>query len=307
MGVVLPSLLTIIFLLWLWNAISTYVLRPIEAGARHLVVARIAEIHPNIPKSIPQEQIERNLTGDPIAFTQSDKKFVRLASGEWVPEQIVRGVVADPGPQFPTTAESLYDRYVQRRWIRPGTVIPIVLSVFLLLVYLLGKFIAARVGAILLLYFERLIDRLPLINTVYGTVKQVTDIVFSETELQYSRVVAVQYPREGIWSIGFVTGESLRALNNLTGEPMLAVLMPTSPMPATGFTITVRKRDAIDLNITLDQAFQFIVSCGVVAAGRSKEAPRAEVTPFSPPLRMPAMEGQLPWNPPPSTDPTSKG
>ena len=94
--------------------------------------------------------------------------------------------------------------------------------------------------------------------------KQVTDFVFTERDIEFTRVVAVQYPREGIWSVGFVTGESMLTMRNVAAEPVLSVLMPTSPMPATGFTITVRKSETIDLDITIDQAIQFVVSCGVV-------------------------------------------
>ena len=90
-------------------------------------------------------------------------------------------------------------------------------------------------------------------------------MVCSESrDIEFTRVVAVQYPREGVWSVGFVTGESMLTIQNVAAEPVLSVLMPTSPMPATGFTITIRKSEAIDLDITIDQAIQFIVSCGVV-------------------------------------------
>ena len=75
---------------------------------------------------------------------------------------------------------------------------------------------------------------------------------------------AVEYPRRGLWSIGFVTGESMLDITAAANEPVLSVLIPTSPMPVTGFTITVRKSEAVDLNITIDQAIQFVVSCGVV-------------------------------------------
>ena len=91
-----------------------------------------------------------------------------------------------------------------------------------------------------------------------------TDFLFTEREMEFNRVVAVQYPSQGIWSIGFVTGESMQSLHDSIGEPVLSVLMPTSPMPATGFTITVPKSRTIDLGITVDQAIQFVVSCGVV-------------------------------------------
>jgi uncharacterized membrane protein len=68
----------------------------------------------------------------------------------------------------------------------------------------------------------------------------------------------------GIWSLGFVTGESMLDIRTAANEPVLSVLIPTSPMPATGYTITVRKSETIDLNITFDQACQFCISCGVV-------------------------------------------
>ena len=123
---------------------------------------------------------------------------------------------------------------------------------------------AAGVGRIFVNAIEALIARLPIVRNVYSAVKQVTDFVFSEREIEFNRVVAVQYPSKGIWSIGFVTGESMLDIRSAANEPVLSVLMPTSPMPATGFTITVRKSETIDLELTVDQAIQFIVSCGVV-------------------------------------------
>ncbi len=76
--------------------------------------------------------------------------------------------------------------------------------------------------------------------------------------------MAVEYPRRGIWSIGFVTGESIARIRAVAEEPVLSVLMPTSPIPGTGFTISVRKSETVDLDIPVDQALQFVVSCGVV-------------------------------------------
>jgi len=154
---------------------------------------------------------------------------------------------------------------VQLRYLKRHVVIPVMVCLFVLLLYLLGKFIAAGIGRYLWSSFEsRILSQLPVVRHVYSSVKQVTDFVFSEQDLQYTRVVAVEYPRKGAWSLGFVTGESMLDIRSAANEPVLSILMPTSPMPATGFTITVRKSETIDLNITLDQAFQFIFSCGVV-------------------------------------------
>ncbi|MDH3716509.1 MAG: DUF502 domain-containing protein [Planctomycetota bacterium] len=140
----------------------------------------------------------------------------------------------------------------------------IFVGVFVIFMFFLGRFLAAGAGRFAHANFERLINRLPLIRNVYGSVKQVTDFVFSESDVEYTRVVALEYPRKGIWSLGLVTGESMLDIRSAANEPILSVLVPTSPAPFTGFTITIKKSEAIDLNLTIDQAFQFIVSCGVV-------------------------------------------
>ena len=94
--------------------------------------------------------------------------------------------------------------------------------------------------------------------------KQVTDFLVGDHDMEFNQVVAVQYPSAGIWSIGFVTGSSMRGVREHVGEEMISVLMPTSPMPATGFTVTVPKSKTVELDLTIDQAIQFVVSCGVV-------------------------------------------
>jgi len=93
----------------------------------------------------------------------------------------------------------------------------------------------------------------------------VTDFMFSERDIEYTRVVAVEYPRKGIWQIAFVTGDSLLDIACAANEPVVAVFFPCSPMPFTGFTAIVKRSDTIDLNITMEQAIQFVVSCGVVS------------------------------------------
>ena len=162
------------------------------------------------------------------------------------------------------TGRAFYHRYVELKYLKPHVLLPVFFTFFVLLLYLLGRFLAYGIGRVVYNAMEVTISQLPLIRVVYTSVKQVTDFVFSESETEFTRVVAVEYPRRGIWSLGFVTGGSLHSVAAAASEPVLSVLVPTSPMPATGFTITVRKSETIDLDITVDQAFQFIVSCGVV-------------------------------------------
>jgi uncharacterized membrane protein len=95
-----------------------------------------------------------------------------------------------------------------------------------------------------------------------------------EQKKMFSRVVAVEYPRKGIWSLGFVTGSGFENVVNLIKREFLTVFIPTSPTPFTGFVITVPKKHTIDLDMTIEEAFRFVVSGGVIAPG-SKPATAA--------------------------------
>ena len=137
--------------------------------------------------------------------------------------------------------------------------------------YFIGRVVTARLGAWFVQKFETMfLARLPLISNIYSSVKQVTDFVFSERTVEYNRVVAVEYPRRGIWSIGFVTGDSMLTITAASGEPMVSVLIPSSPMPVTGYTMNIPRSEVLDLDISIDQAFQFCVSCGVLVPEQQK-------------------------------------
>ncbi len=147
--------------------------------------------------------------------------------------------------------------------------VAVILTVMLL--YFLGRFVTARIGAWAVQKTETVfLAKVPLISHVYSSVKQVTDFFFSERTVEYNRVVALEYPRRGIWSMGFVTSDSMLEITVAAGEPLVSVLMPTSPMPMTGFTVNVPRSEVIDLNITIDQAFQYCLSCGVLIPEQQK-------------------------------------
>ena len=166
-----------------------------------------------------------------------------------------------------SSGEEIYRRYVELVYLKPYFAIPLFLALFILLLYLLGKFIAIGVGGYFANMIESGIRRLPVVRNVYSAAKQISDFLFSEREFEFTRIVAVEHPRKGIWSVGFVTGEGLPEVRESVGDPLVTVLIPYSPLPITGCTIIVRKSDCIDLDITFDQACEYIVSCGVVGAG----------------------------------------
>jgi len=251
LGVVLPPLLTIALFFWAWSLVESYVLGPVDWAARTIVVTVIAD----------------------ISDTKTDTA-VKEVGRKYIPQDIYNAVKQSPGDVDlmlkldleQASAHEIYHRYVRLVYLQPWAVIIIFIILFTISLYFIGEVLAARVGRGLFNLFENIINRIPLIRNVYSSVKQVTDFIVGDREqaIEFNQVVAVEYPSQGIWSIGFVTGTTMRTLHEKHGEPFVSVLMPTSPMPATGFTISVPVSQTVNLNITMDQAIQFVVSCGVV-------------------------------------------
>ncbi len=280
LAVLLPPLLTIVIFLWVWNTVTNYLLAPTKSLARKALVSHYQKSivsADQIPEGTNVHDGHLSLEGV-VYQSLKDGQYVRAEDYNFLEEKF--GV-----PPKIDSADKFYSVYVEHRWLQSYIVVPFFLSVFLLMLYLLGKFLAAGVGRFFWMQFERIINRLPIIRNVYSSVKQVTDFMFSEREIEYTRVVAVEYPRKGIWTLAMVTGESLLDIRSAANEPVLSVLIPTSPMPFTGFTVTIKKSETIDLNITIDQAFQFIVSCGVVVPSQ-QELPSTTDSP--PTLTLPA-------------------
>jgi len=276
LGVVLPPLLTIVILVWVGNTVQEYVLVPVETVARHSLVWSLADIHEKAPDGITETTVKPDGTME-MTVKFEDQQFIRLEHGQYIPVHVYEMVRTNLGTDpMPETGDAVYHRYVQLQYLKRQYVIPAFLCVFILFLYLLGKSLAARLGRMFWNLFEQLFHGLPLVRNVYASVKQVTDFVFSESEIEYTRVVAVEYPRKGIWSIGFVTGESMLDIRCAANEQVLSVLMPTSPMPVTGFTITVLKSETVDLDLTIDQALQFVISCGVVVPPQQIQDPANE-------------------------------
>jgi uncharacterized membrane protein len=260
LAVLMPPLLTVVIFLWIGGTVQDYFLRPLIAGARGVLVWSVADVWTE--SQLPGDQ--RGQANPTIGGTV----YQKLPDGNYVPRSVYLFVKENPGEELPDTAQDVYRRYVELTYMRPYLSIPLLLSLFLLLLYLLGNFMAVRIGRGLLGIVESAIQRVPLVRNVYTAVKKISDFLLSQRELEYSRVVAVEYPRKGMWQLGLVTGDGIPDLEAEVGEPMLSVLIPCSPMPMTGFTVNVLKRETVDLNMTIDQAIQYLVSCGVVVPPR---------------------------------------
>jgi uncharacterized membrane protein len=275
LGVVLPPLLTIVILVWIYNTVKQYVLAPVESGVRYSVAWAIEDVRTALPN--PRDTAEANVKDS------DDGRYAQLPTKEFIPEEVYDEVVGSGrrlGLDPPRSGFEFYQVYVEVRYLRNYVVVPVFLCVFVLVLYFFGKFLAAGIGRVFWNLFERLILQLPLVRNVYSSVKQVTDLMFSDNDIQFNRVVAIEYPRKGAWSLGFVTGEGLMDVRTAANEPMLNIMVPSSPMPLTGWTLILPRSEVIDLDMTIDQACQFLISCGVVVPQQQMVAIFEKQRPF---------------------------
>ncbi|MCS6787559.1 MAG: DUF502 domain-containing protein [Thiobacillaceae bacterium] len=132
----------------------------------------------------------------------------------------------------------------------------------LLVILLTGLVSANLIGQRLLAYWEALLVRIPVVKSIYGSVKQVSDTLLSGTGHAFRRVLLVRYPHPQAWSLAFQTNVPAEVRAAL-GEEWLAVFIPTAPSPVNGFYFYVRREEAIELDIPVDAALKYIVSMGV--------------------------------------------
>ncbi len=133
-----------------------------------------------------------------------------------------------------------------------------------LLVLLVGMLTANFLGRALVDWSERLMGKIPLVKGIYGLFRQVTDTLFSKDKGGFRKVVLIEYPRRGLWSIGFITGISEGELQQVTPHRLINVFLPTAPLPTSGFYVLVPKEDVLELQMSIDEAFKLVVSGGMV-------------------------------------------
>ncbi|MCF7955594.1 MAG: DUF502 domain-containing protein [Phycisphaerae bacterium] len=128
----------------------------------------------------------------------------------------------------------------------------------------LGAFLASVAGRTIWHTLEKMFTNAPFIKQVYPYIKQVTDFMLTKKQLAFSKVVAVQYPRKGVWSLGLVTGAGLKKIVGKIEKEFLTVFVPSSPTPFTGYVIMTPKEDTIEVEMTVEEALRFTISGGVI-------------------------------------------
>ena len=130
-----------------------------------------------------------------------------------------------------------------------------------------GLVVTNLAGRKMVSFGENLVERIPLVRSIYSAVKQVTETIISSDKNSFRQVLLIEYPRKGAWTIAFQTGETMGNFNQLVGEDLLTIFVPTTPNPTSGFIIMLPKDEVILLDIDVEDALKFIMSLGVVTPG----------------------------------------
>jgi len=130
---------------------------------------------------------------------------------------------------------------------------------------LIGFLTANYLGRSLVRIGERIVARMPVIRSIYSALKQLFETVLAQSSSSFRQVVAVEFPRQGVWTIAFVTSDTAGEVGRLTGHDLLTVYVPTAPNPTSGYIVYVPRTQAILLNMTVEEGMKFVVSGGMVA------------------------------------------
>ena len=139
------------------------------------------------------------------------------------------------------------------------------LAVPLLTILIIGLMARNIVGRWLLDFGEQFLQAIPLAGSVYKTLKQILETLLGDSKTKFRRVVIVEYPRKGVWTMGFVTGKIAPQLQTHLTQEMISVFIPTTPNPTSGWYAIVPQTEAIDIDISIEDAFKILISGGIVS------------------------------------------
>ena len=129
---------------------------------------------------------------------------------------------------------------------------------------LVGFITANFLGRTIIGYGEQLVDRMPIVRSLYGALKQIFETVLAQSSSSFREVVLVEYPRKGLWAMAFVTGETKGEVQSLTDDDVVNIFLPTTPNPTSGFLLFVPRRDLVSLQMTVEEGIKLVISGGLV-------------------------------------------
>jgi uncharacterized membrane protein len=149
-------------------------------------------------------------------------------------------------------------------------------------VFVTGVFAANLVGRRLFRLWDSIVHRIPLVRSIYGGAKSFTEVLLGDTGKSFSRVVMIEWPRKGVYAIGFLTGADIAEARHRTGEDIVSVFVPTTPNPTSGFVFLMPRRDVVALDMDVESAIKLVVSLGVVVPKWSPPGDAAALAPPGP-------------------------
>tara|TARA_B100000287_G_C20643830_1_gene784443 strand:- start:1468 stop:2151 length:684 start_codon:yes stop_codon:yes gene_type:complete len=155
------------------------------------------------------------------------------------------------------------DRYNPETYL-PFGIPGLGLLILLIAVTLIGALTAGLIGRWLLQTGERVLNRMPVVRSIYSAIKQIFETVLAQQSNAFREAVLVEYPRRGIWAIGFITGTTMGEVQNLTEEETVNIFLPTTPNPTSGFLLFVPKTDVVPLGMSVEEAVKMVISGGIV-------------------------------------------
>lgn len=181
----------------------------------------------------------------------------------WLPVAVALWVVVSVVGLLDSTLTLLPDSWQPKAvlgFALPGVGVLLTVAI----VWLTGLFAANFLGRWVLGWWQMVLERIPFFNTIYSSVKQVSDTLLSTKGQAFRKAVLVQYPHPGAWSIGFVTGDAPEGAAEFLPSPSVSVYVPTALSPTSGFVILVAEEDTRPSGMSVDEALKYVVSMGVV-------------------------------------------
>lgn len=146
---------------------------------------------------------------------------------------------------------------------------------------LIGALTAGLLGRWVLGLFERMMARMPVVRNLHSALKQIMETVLAQKSNAFRQVVLIEYPRRGIWAVGFITGDTVGEVQNLTADQMVNVFLPTTPNPTSGFLLFLPREDVYVLQMTVEEGIKMVVSGGLVTPP-DRRPPEVQATPVIP-------------------------
>jgi uncharacterized membrane protein len=138
--------------------------------------------------------------------------------------------------------------------------------IFLIFTILVGWIAKGLIGKSLIAFAESLVERMPVVRTIYSGVKQIAETVFAQSERSFEKACLIEYPRKGIWAIGFISTQARGEVADKAGQSsdLMSVFVPTTPNPTSGFLLFFPKEDVIELDMSIEEAAKLVISAGLV-------------------------------------------